>query len=186
VRPELLCGLLAEPDRLRTYAALVLGARTPSEIAEHTGLSPKSVTAALRRLQQGGLVGVDDHRFVARTKVFKDAARPAAPPPAAEEPLDPDRHKAAVLRAFIADGRLLQMPAAWAKRRIVLEHIAAVFEPGVKYPEKDVNAILRAWYPDYAALRRYLVDEELLDRDNGLYWRVGGPVDVADHARSTG
>jgi hypothetical protein len=179
MRPELLCGLLAEPDRLRTYAAVVLGAQTPGVIVERTGLPAKSVTAALRRLQQGGLVAADDHRLVARVDVFKDAVRGYARPPAQEEPLDPDRQKASVLRAFVADGRLLQIPAARGKRRVVLEHIAAVFEPGVKYPEKAVNAILRAWYPDYASLRRYLIDEELLDRDRGVYWRVGGPVDVS-------
>jgi hypothetical protein len=31
-----------------------------------------------------------------------------------------------------------------------------------------------------AALRRYLVDEELLDRDSRGYWRCGGPVDIAE------
>jgi hypothetical protein len=85
-----------------------------------------------------------------------------------------------VLRTFIVDGRIPSMPSAWAKRRVVLEHIVLAFEPGVKYPEKEVNAILRAWHDDYAALRRYLVDEGLLDRQNGgEYWRTGGYVDVA-------
>ena len=88
------------------------------------------------------------------------------------------RPRDAVLRTFIVDGRVPQLPSAWAKRRIVLEHIAAVFEPGVKYPEKEVNAILRAWNDDHAALRRYLVDETLLERGDGLYWRAGGYVDV--------
>jgi hypothetical protein len=41
-----------------------------------------------------------------------------------------------------------------------------------------VNAILRAFWPDVAALRRYLVDATLLDRAEGIYWRIGGPVDV--------
>ena len=59
---------------------------------------------------------------------------------------------------------------------LVLEHIAAAFAPGVKYPEREVDATLRAFHPDHAALRRYLVDEELLTRDAGVYWRIGGPV----------
>jgi hypothetical protein len=83
-----------------------------------------------------------------------------------------------VLRTFIVDGRIPHLPSAWAKRRIVLEHIVTVFEPGVRYPEKEVNAILRAWHDDHAALRRYLVDEGLLDRAEGLYWRSGGYVEV--------
>ena len=100
MRPELLCGLLAEPDRLRTYAAVVLGAQTPSAIVDHTGLPARSVTVALGRLQQGGLIAAEDHRLVARVDVFKDAVRGYARPPAREEPLDPDRQKASVLRAL--------------------------------------------------------------------------------------
>ena len=48
--------------------------------------------------------------------------------------------------------------------------------PACATRSSEVNAILRAWYADYAALRRYLVDELLLDRADGLYWRIGGPV----------
>ena len=34
------------------------------------------------------------------------------------------------------------------------------------------------WARDVAAVRRYLVDEHLLERADGQYWRIGGPVDV--------
>ena len=33
-------------------------------------------------------------------------------------------------------------------------------------------------YDDYAALRRYLVDEGFLTREGGIYWRSGGTVEV--------
>jgi hypothetical protein len=46
----------------------------------------------------------------------------------------------------------------------------------VRYPEHRVSQFLGAIYPDYAALRRYLVDEELLSRAGGEYWRSGGTV----------
>ena len=194
MRPEALCGLLAEEDRLRVYAAVLLGAGAPSEVVATTRLPARDVVIALRRLETGGLLSVVDGRFVAQTGAFKDAVREYGPeyprgtsaadaaprsgsPP--DEPLEPDRQRAAVLRAFIRDGRLVQLPAARAKRLIVLEHIAACFEPGVKYPERAVDAILRAWHADYASLRRYLVDEDLLARDHGVYWRAGGYVDVS-------
>ena len=41
-----------------------------------------------------------------------------------------------------------------------------------------VNDILVAFHPDYAALRRYLVDDGFLDRADNVYWRSGGSVDV--------
>lgn len=178
MRPEVLCGQLAEPDRLQAFAAVVLGAQTPAAVAAATGLPVRAVMAALHRLEHGGLVTSAGGTLVAAQAVFKDAVREYGTPEAPAEPMDPDRQRDAVLRTFIVDGRVPQFPSAWAKRRIVLEHISLVFEPGTKYPEKAVNAILRAWHDDYAALRRYLVDEGLLARENGVYWRSGGYVDV--------
>jgi hypothetical protein len=87
-----------------------------------------------------------------------------------------DPKTAAVFRAFFVDGRLATMPARRSKRLVVLDHIARVFEPGVTYDENEVNAYLRAFHPDYAMLRRYLVDEGFLSRDHGRYWRTGGGV----------
>jgi hypothetical protein len=61
---------------------------------------------------------------------------------------------------------------------MVLERIAIEFEPARRYDEKEVNGILGRFFTDHAALRRALVDERLLDRDHGEYWRAGGPVDA--------
>lgn len=83
-----------------------------------------------------------------------------------------------VIRRFVRDGRLLQMPAKRAKRLLVLDHIAQSFEPGRRYPELEVNAILRSFDDDVATLRRYLVDESLLTREHNVYWRSGGTYAV--------
>ena len=83
-----------------------------------------------------------------------------------------------MLRSYFKDDRLAVMPRAGRKRSIVLDHVVQAFEPGVRYPEVDVNLMLRQVWPDVAALRRYLVDEGLLARAEGQYWRVGGSVDV--------
>jgi hypothetical protein len=178
VLPDVLCGLLAEEDRLRAFAAVLLGAATPGEVAVATGQSGRDVVRALHRLVEGGLVVVAEGRYMARPEAFKDAVRAVAPPAEPEEPLHPDQERAAVLRTFLRDGRLVQLPVARGKRRVILEHIAASFEPGVRYPERAVDAILRAWYDDYVSVRRHLVDECLLARDHNVYWRTGGYVEV--------
>jgi hypothetical protein len=63
----------------------------------------------------------------------------------------------------------------------VLEQLADLFEPNHRYPEAEVNSRLEAVHPDYAALRRYLVDESFMNRANEttadghsliLYWRA--------------
>ena len=113
----------------------------------------------------------------------REPEREPEPDPALGErgPVSPevsDPATASVFRAFFVQGRLQTMPAKRAKRLVVLDHIARVFEPGVRYPETDVNAFCRAFHPDYAMVRRYLVDEGFLARDHGVYWRIGGGVDV--------
>ena len=171
-------GLLADPARLKVVAALALGADSLEEVSRLSKLPLKDVALAARRLARAGLVDRDRHALSLHTDRFAAAARAAAeaaPPP---EPLSDDPAEDAVLSAFVRDGRLVSIPAQRAKRLVVLQHLVRVFEPGVRYPEREVNALLAVWHPDVAALRRYLVDEALLTRDAGIYWRSGGPVDV--------
>ena len=74
------------------------------------------------------------------------------------------------------DGRLHTIPTKRSKRLVVLDHLAQCFEPGRTYAEAEVNEALERFHPDYAALRRYLVDEQFLARDHNVYWRTGGTV----------
>jgi hypothetical protein len=81
-----------------------------------------------------------------------------------------------LLRGFVRGDRIERMPAKHSRRRQLLAEVAQLFEPGVRYPEPTVNDLLVALYPDCATLRRYLIDEEFMDRADGVYWRIGGPV----------
>ena len=63
--------------------------------------------------------------------------------------------------------------------RAIIDQVAQAFEPGRRYPESEVNEILKALYDDHATLRRYLIDEDLMSRTpDGTYWRSGGTVPV--------
>ena len=84
----------------------------------------------------------------------------------------------AELQVFMRDGRLAQIPVKRAKRLLLLDCISQSFEPGRRYSEAEVNAVLRAFHDDHAALRRYLVDEDFLSREDGYYWRSGGTVEI--------
>jgi hypothetical protein len=180
-----LVGLLAEDDRLRVVAALALGASTFDEVVERSGVDARRATSALERLAAGGLLTSDDggKGLSLRADRFKAAARSEARRKAASSP-DADAFEGAspedvaVLRNFVTDGRLRQIPAVRSKRRVVLDWLAGRFEPGRTYPERDVNLLLGLAHPDVAALRRYLVDEEFLERRDGFYWRAGGTFDV--------
>ena len=80
-----------------------------------------------------------------------------------------------MLRNFVGgDGRVASLPARAAKRKLVLEYVAATrFEPKREYGEREVNAVLEEVHDDYVTLRRYLVDEGVLERSAGVYRRPG-------------
>jgi DNA-binding transcriptional ArsR family regulator len=173
-----LLGLLSDDDRLRVVSALVLGARTPGEVAESSGLDVPRAGRALARLTSGGLVEQEKDGYRLAAERFRDALesleRPAAEIP--DSGLGPDADK--VLKAFLRGGRLTSIPVVHSKRLVILDYLARLFEPGEAYPEKVVNQRLAAFHPDFAALRRYLVDEEFLHRRDGFYWRAGGSFEV--------
>jgi hypothetical protein len=84
-----------------------------------------------------------------------------------------------IIDTFIRDGRLVAIPARAGKRRVILEYIVCAFEPGIRYTEKEVNVVLRAFHAeDYVSLRRYLIDAWLMERADGVYWRTGGQLDA--------
>lgn len=70
------------------------------------------------------------------------------------------------------------MPRRRAPRLALLDWLAGHFEPGRRYPEDSVNAVLEQFHPDYCALRRDLVDEGFMERRDRIYWRAGGTVEV--------
>jgi hypothetical protein len=167
--PATLVGLLADEHRLRVFAAVALGARTVDEIAERSGLDATEVQAGLPRL-----VGA---RLVTQAKGFQvslDALRAAAL-------LRPERERGAadatpdeqrVLRNFVVDGRLVRLPARHAQKQVVLGYVARRFDESRSYEEGEVNELLRDFHDDTASLRRYLVDEGLLERSGGVYRRA--------------
>jgi hypothetical protein len=83
-------------------------------------------------------------------------------------------YDASVQENFIdAGNRLLGIPAQHKKRMVILRWLVEDFQPGRRYPEAEVNQIISRHHPDFATLRRHLVDEEMMQRRDGIYWRTG-------------
>ncbi len=173
--PATIVGLLADEARLRVVAAIVLGASSTDAVVSASGLDRRRAVAALERLTARGLVerGPDGALRVA-TDHFVAAARQRSESANNTDPLRP----------FVREGRLVSFPAARARRQAVLDWLAGLFEPGRQYAEREVNRLLEervapdATGIDHVTLRRYLVDEEFLDRREGTYWRAGGTFEV--------
>jgi len=77
------------------------------------------------------------------------------------------------LRPFWRDGRIVRWPARESRRRLLLNEVIRAFPLGRRIAEPDVDDILRRMWPDHCQLRRALVDRQLLNRKDGVYWRVG-------------
>lgn len=61
------------------------------------------------------------------------------------------------------------------KKIVILRQVAAQFESGRTYTEREVNEILKAIWDDFATMRRYLVEYGYLDRaaDGSSYLKRG-------------
>ncbi len=179
--PEELLRALADPDRLAIAGALAKGPRTAEELGPALALTPAVVRRHAAKLAAVGVVAVEADRrtYRLRPETLRRAALRVGPS------RDPGlalgavyEEEEAVLRHFFVGGKLRELPAKHAKRLIVLTRLALEFEPGVRYRESEVNAQLKRYHPDYASVRRALVDEGLLSRGAGSYWRSGGPAEV--------
>jgi len=172
---------LADPERLAVAGALALGPKTAEEVAAACSSTVARARKHLTRLTSAGIASVDDDRRTYRlaADALRAAAREAAPSRDPGMALGAvDDAEEAVLRQFFVGGRLKEIPAKRSKRLIVLNRLALEFDVGVRYSEREVVEVLTRFHPDHASLRRYLVDEDLLSRDHGEYWRTGGPVDL--------
>ncbi|MEU5906678.1 DUF2087 domain-containing protein [Micromonospora sp. NPDC047527] len=167
---DAVAGALADDGRRRIFATIVLGATSAAEVAERTGLPARVVLTGVRRLADAGLVTGPDGTLVADEASLRAIARERRPADDAEPAADP------VLRTFVRAGVLVGMPAQRGRRRVLLAHIAErSFAPGTRYPERAVDDALKPWCAsggsDHATLRRYLIDEQLLTREHGIYQR---------------
>lgn len=75
-----------------------------------------------------------------------------------------------------ADGRLAIWPSKKAMKEAALTYLAAKFEFGRYYAEKEINAVINKWhtFDDYFLLRRELVDNRaLLRTPDGAKYRKG-------------
>ena len=95
------------------------------------------------------------------------------------ERVDEETYDAQVRATFVdVASRLTSIPVQRKKRLAILRWLVEDFQPGRLYSEAEVNRTISRRHPDHAALRRYLVDEELMQRKRGVYWRTGSVANL--------
>jgi biotin operon repressor len=165
---------LADAKRLKIAGLLGVEALSPTQIAERLGMKPADVQRHLEQLTVAGLAHREGNSYQLDSGALEKLSRQVlaqSHPPAME--YEGDEFEVKTLRAYITrEGTLNAIPTQHKKLMVILNHLVKNFEPGVKYPENQVNQMLRRYHEDTAALRRYMVDNKLLAREKGIYWRL--------------
>lgn len=176
--------VLGNESRLRIIGLLANRDHTVGEIAELTGLREPTVSEHLAKLKELELVTVRAEGnfrlysfnpkplYLANRELF---TRERLASLVDDAPPDPE---AKVLRTFVKDDRITQIPTGHKRLLVVLRWLVEKFEIDRRYSEKEVNEIILRHNEDYATLRRELVDWRFMAREKGIYWRT--PTESAD------
>jgi len=180
---------VADENRLKMVGLMSERAYTVSEMAGVFNLTEPTVSHHVSKLHGAGLLRLKmegNQRFysinekrLATLKAYVNGieklptkVEKVKSDTAWVEALDWNEADKKVLRDYVADGRLPNLPSKVNKWLVILRWIATKFEPGKHYTEKQVNAILRDINEDYATVRRYLIDYGYMRRElgGGDYW----------------
>ena len=169
---------LADLSRLKIVGVLAERERSVEELASLLGLKEPTISHHLGRLREVGLVQMraegTTHLYRLDADALRRMNRELLTPEriaAAVDDVERDAWEQSVLRNFFEGERLKEIPASRKKRVVILRRLAEQFEPERRYPEAEVNDIIRRHHPDPATLRRELIGYRLMEREHGVYWR---------------
>lgn len=173
---------LSDEERLRVAGLLAGRDATTQELAALLQMRPQVVSKHLATLADAGLVQSTQRGTLTNWSLDVAAlreqrkrllARERLPSPA-DEPGTPEWERS-VLASFFDGERLKEIPANLKKRHVVLTWLVERFEPETRYPEREINEVIKRHHPDTASLRRELIDHGYMQRENGVYWRIERP-----------
>jgi hypothetical protein len=170
---------LADESRLKILGILANRECSVEELAESLNLKGPTVSHHLARLKELELVTMrpegNTHVYTLNPagihKLSKDLLTQERIASLAAD-VSEDAWEKKVLRSFFEGDRLKEIPASRKKRLVILKWLVDQFEEGVNYPEKEINEVIKRHHPDYATLRRELIGNQLMARENGIYWRL--------------
>ncbi|MBW4675326.1 MAG: metalloregulator ArsR/SmtB family transcription factor [Desmonostoc geniculatum HA4340-LM1] len=178
---------LADNSRLKIIGILANEECSVEELAVQMQLKKPTISHHLTKLKQLNLVTMrsDGNSYLyqldndALQSISKDIFTPDKIASLIED-MGTEDWESKVLKNHIEEDRcnqnsvqrLKEIPASRKKRLVILKWLASQFKVGINYPERLVNEILKRYHPDYATLRRELIGYQLMQRENGIYWRM--------------
>lgn len=171
--------VLANESRLKILGILASRECSVEELATLLQLKEPTVSHHLNKLKELNLVKMrpegNTHLYQLDSEALQGISKEIFSPKqiaSLAEDIEGEAWERKVLQNFLVDGRLKEIPASRKKRVVILKWLVNQFETGVKYPEIEVNTILKRYHEDCATLRRELIGYQLMQRESSIYWRV--------------
>lgn len=169
---------LADRSRLQILKSLLEEDMYVERLAQRLELTPATVSFHLKKLMDAGAVSSRREQYYTMYSINKEVFQCRILDILGEKSSDAKRqqerearYRQRVLDSFFEYGRLKSIPAQRKKERICLEEIAKELELGRPYPERELNQVLLRFHQDYCTLRRDMISEGILRREEGLYTR---------------
>jgi hypothetical protein len=181
---NIVCLFTALPISLKSIGLLAQQPHSGEQLAEMLGLSASTVSHHLSILAHVELVSatleqcynvysfnIGALQSIAQRLLSRDDL------PRLAEDVDRTAYDRKVLKTFVrADGTIRSIPAQEKKFQVLLHYVLEAFEPGKGYSEKQVNNVLSRYSDDDDALRRGLIEYQLMAREvtqgSSTYWRI--------------
>lgn len=170
---------LADRSRLQILKSLLEEDMYVERLAQRLELTPATVSFHLKKLMDAGAVSSRREQYYTMYSINKEVFQCRILDILGEKSSDAQRqqerearYRQRVLDSFFEYGRLKSIPAQRKKERICLEEIAKELELGRPYPERELNQVLLRCHQDYCTLRRDMISEGILRREEGLYTRL--------------
>jgi hypothetical protein len=167
---------LSDSSRLQVLNAIMVKAQYVEELAQRLNLAVSTVSFHLKKLEKAGLL--NKHRdqyytvFSINNDLFELKLRELVYCGDIEKYIQNeriDKYRQKVLKVFFSKKRLIKLPVQRKKKLIVLNEFIKLFQLNREYKESEVNTIINTLYEDHSLIRRMLIDEGVMERNDQVY-----------------
>ena len=170
---------LADKSRILILKSLIKEPMYVELLAQRLSLTPPTISFHLKKLEDANIVKSSKEQYYTVYSINEDILKSRIldiiKEESSEEYLQNQReeeYRKKVIENFFEYGKLKSIPVQRKKRVIVLEEILKAFEKGKEYTEREINIIIADFNDDFCTIRREMVMEKMLTRENGIYRRL--------------
>ena len=167
---------LSDKSRIQILKSLMDEDMYVERLSERLGLTAATISFHLKKLMDAGAVTSRKEQYYTiysiNDDVFNVSILDILREESEEKDLQAERDEAyrkKVIDSFFEYGKLKSIPAQRKKELIVLKEIAKAFKPDRGYTEREVNIIIADFNDDFCTIRRDMISEKILTRENGMY-----------------